>query len=121
MSLHAYQRARTIVDDPRATEHRLMSQITGDMMNARDAGLNGAALMPVLHRNREVWFAFSTACGAKGNLLPDALRASIISIGLWVDRFTSDVVAGRDSIDELITVNRSIIEGLSGGKLAAAA
>ena len=29
-----------------------------------------------------------------------------------VDRFTSDVVAGRDSIDELITVNRAIIEGL---------
>ena len=115
MFLHAYQRARTLVDDPRATEHRLMSQITGDMLSARDAGLKGAALMPVLHRNREVWEAFSSACGARGNLLPDALRASIISIGLWVDRFTSDVVAGREPIDELIGINRTIIEGLAGG------
>ena len=114
MSLNAYQRARTMVESPRGTEYRLMSQITGDMMNARDAGLSGAALMPVLHRNRQVWNAFSTACASAGNQLPDALRASIVSIGLWVDRFTSDVVAGHDSIEELITVNRSIIDGLKG-------
>ena len=119
MSLHAYQRARTLTDDPRATEHRLMSQITGDMLHAKDAGLQGAALMPVLHRTREVWGAFASACGAPGNLLPDALRASIISIGLWVDRFTSDVVSGREPIDELIGVNRTIIEGLTGGAAAA--
>lgn len=115
MSINAYQRARTMVENPRAMEYRLMNQITGDMIQARDSGLSGAALIPVLHRNREVWGAFSDACGARGNQLPDALRASIISIGLWVDRFTSDVVAGRDSVDELITVNRSIIEGLATG------
>jgi flagellar protein FlaF len=115
MSLNAYQRARTMVEHPRATECRLMSQITGEMMQAREAGVTGAALMPVLHRNREVWSAFSDACGAPGNALPDELRASIISIGLWVDRCTSDVVRGQETIDELIVVNRSIIEGLSAG------
>ena len=119
MSVNAYQRVRTMVDDPRATEHRLMSQITGDMISARDQGLTGIQLMPVLHRNREVWEAFSSACAATGNLLPEGLRASIVSIGLWVDRFTSEVVTGRDSIDELISVNRSIIEGLTGGRAPA--
>ena len=114
MSLNAYQRARTMVESPRGAEYRLMSQITGDMMVARDAGLSGAALMPILHRNREVWNAFANACAMAGNQLPDALRASIVSVGLWVERFTSDVVAGRDSIEELITVNRSIIDGLKG-------
>ncbi|MCD2317066.1 flagellar biosynthesis regulator FlaF [Sphingomonas sp. IC-11] len=115
MSLNAYQRARSIVENPRATEFRLMSQITGDMMQARDEGLSGAGLVPVLHRNREIWGVFSSACGAPGNELPDQLRAAIISIALWVDRFTSDVIAGRESIDELIEVNRSITEGLSPG------
>ncbi|MBB5713664.1 flagellar biosynthesis regulator FlaF [Sphingomonas aerophila] len=112
MSLNAYQRARTMVEQPRGTEYRLMSQITGDMIKARDSGLCGAALVPVLHRNREVWGAFTTACAGAENQLPDPLRASIISIGLWVDRFTSDVVTGRDSIQELIEVNCSIIDGL---------
>jgi len=120
MSLNAYQRARTMVESPRATEHRLMSQITGEMIAAYEAGLTGAALMPVLHRNREVWSAFSAVCGSTGNELPDALRASIISLGLWVERFTSEVATGRESIFELIGVNRAIIEGLTGETALAA-
>jgi flagellar protein FlaF len=115
MSLAAYQRTRQIAETPREAEYRLMSQITGEMIHARDSGLQGAALMPSLGRNREAWSTFSSACGAPGNQLPPPLRASIISIALWVDRFTSEVVAGRDSIDELITVNRAIIEGLHDG------
>lgn len=112
MSLTAYQRARTMTETPRATECRLMRQITGEMIAARDAGLSGVPLTPVLFRNREVWNAFASACAARGNNLPDALRASIVSLGLWVDRYTSDVAAGRDEIDALIDVNRAIIQGL---------
>ena len=115
MSLAAYQRTRAIAETPREAEYRLMSQITGDMINARDSGLKGVALMPALGRNREAWIAFSTACGAPGNQLPDQLRANIISIALWVERYTSDVVTGRDSIEDLITVNKAIIEGLNEG------
>jgi len=114
MSLNAYQRARTIVETPRQAEHRLMCEITGEMILARDAGHVKAALMPALHRNREVWRTFSAVCGTAGNALPDGLRASIISLALWVNHFTSDVVAGRESIDDLIAVNRDIIDGLSG-------
>lgn len=112
MSLNAYQRARTITESPRSTERRLMVQITGDLIAARDAGHSGLTLAPVLFRNREVWNAFSDACATRGNRLPDALRASIISIGLWVERHSSAVMAGRDDIEALIAVNREIIEGL---------
>lgn len=113
MSVHAYQMARRVVETPRATELRLLGQITGEMIAARDGGLSGAALVPYLHRNREVWSVFSSLCSAQGNALPSGLRASIISIALWVDRFSSQVVAGRDTIDALIDVNRSVMEGLA--------
>ncbi len=119
MSLDAYRRARAIAETPRAMEYRLMGQITGEMIEARDAGLSGAALMPALHRNREVWSTFSALCGAPGNQLPDGLRAGIISIALWVERYTSDVVRGRDSIDDLILVNRAIMDGLAPENIAA--
>lgn len=114
MSLTAYQRARNIVETPRQTERRLMCEITGEMIHARDAGFARGALMPTLHRNREVWNTFSAMCGTSGNELPANLRAGIVSLALWVDRFTSEVVAGRESIDDLIAVNRDIIDGLSG-------
>lgn len=120
MSINAYRRVRGIAESPRAQEYRLMSEITGEMINARDAGLSGMALIPALHRNREVWTTFSAMCSAPGNKLPDGLRASIISLALWVERFTSEVVTGRDTIDELIMVNRSIIDGLARENLQAA-
>lgn len=113
MSLAAYQRTRTIAESPRNTEFRLVSQVTGEMIAARDAGLKGTSLMSALHRNREMWSAFASACGSPGNALPDELRAGIISLALWVDRFTSDVVTDREPIDELIGVNRLLLEGLA--------
>lgn len=113
MSLSAYRRAQEIAATPRATEYRLMSQITGELIAAREAGLTGAVLMPALHRNRCAWSTFSTLCASPENQLPEDLRARIISIALWVERHTSDVVRGRESIDDLILVNRAIIEGLS--------
>jgi flagellar protein FlaF len=112
MSLTAYHRARTITETPRAAEYRLMQQVTGDLIRAREAGLSGVTLTPALFRNREVWSVLSSACAARGNALPEGLRASIVSLGLWVDRYTSDVVAGRDGVDALIEVNCAIIEGL---------
>ncbi len=32
---------------------------------------------------------------------------------MWVDKYTSQVITGRDTIDDLIVVNRAIIEGLA--------
>lgn len=119
MSLSAYQRARTMTEHPRSTEVRLIREITGDMIAARDAGTTGVALTPILFRNRMMWNAFTTDCASRGNQLPVELRASIVSLGLWVERYTSDVATGRDTIDALIEVNRSLIEGLQPGRIAA--
>lgn len=120
MSLNAYRRAQEIAATPRGTEYRLMSQITSEMIAARDAGLSGTALMPVLHHNRRAWSTFATVCAAPDNQLPEDLRARIISLALWVERYTSDVVRSLETIDALIGVNRAIIEGLSNENRAAA-
>jgi len=119
MTLMAYQRVRTIAESPRGTEHRLISEISREMTSAWDKGSRGASLMPVLHRNREMWSTFAATCGAPGNGLPPEVRASIISLALWVDRHTSAVVAGREAIDPLLEVNRSLLDGLSPVRLAA--
>ncbi|GAB5350145.1 flagellar biosynthesis regulator FlaF [Alteriqipengyuania sp. 357] len=120
MSLAAYQSVRRLSEAPRDTEHRLMGQITGEMISARDARREGAALAETLHRNREMWNLFSADCGSPGNELPSQLRASIISLALWIDRYSSEVIAGRESIDDLIEVNRSVMEGLAAHRVASA-
>jgi flagellar protein FlaF len=113
VSINAYHRAQAMAERPRAVERRLLTEITREMRSASDASLCGGALMPVLHRNREVWNALSAACAGTGNQLPAPMRAGVISLALFVDRFTSQVVAGHESIDDLIDINLSIIDGLA--------
>jgi flagellar protein FlaF len=83
------------------------------MLAAAEVGMAGAALMPALHRNRELWALWSAECLDDGNQLPVETRASIVSLGLWVNRFTSDVIAGRETVDPLVAVNRSVMAALS--------
>lgn len=113
MSVNAYVRTQQVAATPRSTEYRLMNEVTAEMIAARDAGLAGAELAPALHRNRQVWSTFTMLCVDSANALPDSLRAGIISLGLWVDRYTSLVIAGRDTIDELIAVNSTVMIGLA--------
>lgn len=111
--LDAYRRNQTNAEHPRSTERRLLSEITSEMMAAVESGKRGAALMPALHRNRELWALWSAACLDDGNQLPVETRASIVSLGLWVNRFTSDVMAGREDIEPLVSVNRSVMSALA--------
>ena len=113
MGISAYQRARSVSEPPRTTEHRLLGQVTGALLEAERAGRKGAALMDVLHWNREVWATFGATCADAANRLPPPLRGSIISLSLWVDRHSSEVIAGRGELADLIEVNRLVMDGLA--------
>ena len=46
-------------------------------------------------------------------MLPKQLRASIISISIWVGRHSSQVARGEEEVQPLIDINKNIMEGLS--------
>jgi flagellar protein FlaF len=71
--------------------------------------------------NRRVWSVLGTACAAPENALPESLRASIISLSIWVGKHTSEVIRRKEEIEPLIEVNRMIMQGLRGDGRAAAA
>jgi flagellar biosynthesis activator protein FlaF len=47
------------------------------------------------------------------NALPTDLKARLISLALWVQRYTPAVMGGTASPDPLIAVNKNILEGLA--------
>ena len=47
------------------------------------------------------------------NVFPDDLKAQIISLAIWVDKHSSRVLRGDATVDSLITVNRTVMEGLA--------
>ncbi len=52
-------------------------------------------------------------CVDEENILSDQTRAGIISLAIWVDKHSRDVLRGKAEIAPLIEVNRSIMEGLA--------
>ena len=121
MSLQAYQQAATRAEGPRDTEFRLFAQVTRALVEATQLDpmdIGGRA--DALDWNRRVWAAFAADCGHPENGLPKPLRASIISLSLWVARHTTLVIRRQEEIEPLIEINRMIMQGLAAGVQAAA-
>jgi flagellar protein FlaF len=114
MSIQAYQNAAKKTEGPRQTEYRAFAAAT--------RGLIDAASMPVaeigrraeaLSVNRRLWSLLAADCAAEGNQLSQSLRAQIISLSMFVDRHSSAVMREGASLDVLIEINRTIMQGLS--------
>jgi flagellar biosynthesis activator protein FlaF len=112
MGLDAYRRVQKVAEAPRASEYRLFGQVTAALIKARDQGLSGAQLVDSLDWNRRLWSTLSSDCADPANGMPQALRAQIMSLALWVSRYSSDVAAQGASVEPLIDVNKAIMEGL---------
>ena len=105
------QQLQQAAESASETEYRLFGQITGALMEARDRCYTGADLIDPLDWNRRMWTTLSTDCAVEGNGLPDKLRAGIISLSIFVNKHTSLVMRGEAEIDDLININKQIMEG----------
>jgi flagellar biosynthesis regulator FlaF len=101
-----------------ASTHRNQRQQEADVfrraIGALKAARNGDAIRRVraLSDNRRLWITVSDLMRDPGNALPVELRASIMSVGLAVQREMD-----RDAPDFgfLIAVNENLAAGLDGG------
>lgn len=117
MSYQAYQTASSRTEDPRSTEYRLMGQVTRGLMEVRDLPKTEfKRRADALDRNRQVWSAFAADCASSDNGLPESLRASIISLSIYISKETSMAMRGGGDIDALIDINRMIMQGLAPGQ-----
>lgn len=108
----AYKTAQNNQMDGRDTEYRLLAQVTGALMAARDNPKDIKAKVDAVLWNSKIWSAFRVDLYSDDNRLPQELRASLISLSLWVDRETHAVMDGNSDMDALIEINRNIMAGL---------
>jgi len=114
MSLQAYHKAQRSTERPRDTEYRLFAQVTQALVEVSKKGrADLASLIDALDWNRRMWSVLASDCASDGNKLPDALRAQIISLSLWVSRYSSEVATTGAELDPLIDVNKAMMAGLS--------
>jgi flagellar protein FlaF len=113
MSIKAYQRAATQAEAPRDLEYRAFGQVTAGLVRAKQERPPPPALADAIDANRRLWNLLSADCSAPENQLPPALRGQIISLALWVGRYSSEVLREGADLDPLIDINRTMMEGLA--------
>ncbi|MFC7050479.1 flagellar biosynthesis regulator FlaF [Emcibacter nanhaiensis] len=113
MSLEAYQKTQQATETASQTEYRIFTQVTRALMDARELPTTDKRLHEALHWNRRLWSTLATDCAVEGNKLPDILRGQIVSLSIWVSKYSSQVAKGEENVDALITINRNIMDGLA--------
>ncbi|MGA3003426.1 MAG: flagellar biosynthesis regulator FlaF [Acetobacteraceae bacterium] len=98
---------------PREFELRIFEQITAALEAANQSGTHFTVRIAAMHRNRELWLTLTADLMNEDNKLPKSLRASLISLGIWVTNETLRAMQNTTSLAALIEVNRSIIRGLA--------
>ncbi len=107
-----------IVDDSpqamRAQEGRALDQVLELLRTAAKAGHGSRELVTALFQLRRLWSVFLDDLNSPENGLPDALRAGIISIGIWVNKEIDRIRSGAThDLSPLIEINQIIRDGLN--------
>ena len=119
MGLQAYKQTAQRAENPREAEYRLFGQVTRALMDAARLDASDlSARVDALDWNRRLWSVLATECADPNNTLAAPLRAQIISLSLWVNRHTSEVIRRQEEIEPLIEINRMMMQGLSGQQAA---
>ena len=112
MALQAYQRQQRATENPRASEYRLFGQVTGALINAKTVGAQGAPLVEAVDWNKRLWRTLAADCMDDRNTLTEDVRAKIISLSLWVAKYSRSVTREKAPLDPLID-GRETIEPLA--------
>jgi len=127
MGIAAYKQTITETETPRQIERRVFTLVTSRLEKFQqefDSAETGSEKLDILARglihalwqNEQVWMAVRNDLAEPGNELGAELKASLISLALWVERQTALILSGEATLAPLLEVNLNIIRGLEGNR-----
>lgn len=125
MGIAAYKSVIRESETPRQIERRILTRITGaltqnaeeydsDVSSERRLGILYNGLGENLIENQLFWSMLKNDLASTENSHTTGLKASLLSIALWVERETNSIMGGSAGVGDLIAVNQNIISGLAG-------
>jgi flagellar protein FlaF len=114
--MYQFTYAEVVEDSPlemRARERDALDRAVDLLQRAQEAGPRSAEARDALVYTSRLWTIFLDDLSSNGNDLPAALRAQLISIGLWVLKEIERLRVGAvDSFSDVIEINAIIRDGL---------
>ena len=110
MAMRAYTPDVAATKTERAIEAQVLTSITNSLRNAKG---DFPKLVTALDRNRQFWTLLAADVSSDENLLGPDLRAKILYLAEFTRRQTFSIISGDETVDVLIDINATIVEGLS--------
>ncbi|QKV19624.1 flagellar biosynthesis regulator FlaF [Oricola thermophila] len=100
-------------DQARDRERQLFDRSIELLTRASEAGVKSFACVEAIHFTIRLWTALMEDLASDDNALPKELRASLISIGIWVLREAEAIRKGEsENIDGLLEIAKIIRGGV---------
>lgn len=99
--------------EARQSELEIFQRVTRALQSTLDRPHTDSAVIEAINDNRRLWHALENDLAQESNLLPDDLKAKLISVAIWVERHSQLAEAGKARLDALVTVNETIMKGLA--------
>jgi flagellar biosynthesis activator protein FlaF len=117
--LAAYNTVQKITSSGREIEALVLTraaQKLADVKNNWDAPDRDAKLDEALRNNQMIWSVFQGELMKADNPLPKKLRQDILSLSLFIDKRSFEVMAqpAPEKLDVIINLNLSLAAGLRG-------
>jgi flagellar protein FlaF len=96
--MYQFSYAEAVEDDQteaRSTERQALDRAIGLLQAADTAGPNTRAVVEALYYTRRLWNVFVGELASDENALPVEVRASLISIGIWILKEADAVQLGK--------------------------
>lgn len=114
--MYQFTYAEVVEDSPqemRARERDALDRSVELLRRADAAGVDSEEAQDALVFTRRLWTIFLDDLSSNGNELPEALRAQLISIGIWTIKEIERLRTGASaSFADLIEINGIIRDGL---------
>jgi flagellar biosynthesis activator protein FlaF len=113
-----YQFAYTEILDDSGSQARLQERAAFDrvlvlLRRAQECGPSSRQAIEALYVLRQLWTLLTDDLVSTENLLPDNLKARLISIGIWMMKEADRIAEGKeDSLEAVIAINSIVRDGL---------
>ena len=112
MYIDVYKKASLNTSSPRAIEYKIFAEVTGQLSKTNTDDTLPQERINTLFRNSQLWLTLEADLVCPENELDKELKAGLISLAIWVRRFTALAMRNREDLEPLISVNKKIMEGL---------
>jgi flagellar protein FlaF len=119
MSYAAYASVQKATETPRDLEMRAISHITHQLVEANKAEAEPLDRTRALNGNLRLWSMLVQDLSDPGNALPDAIKGSYISLGIFARRASLAALGATSDLSPLIRINVDVLEALDHQRQAA--